>query len=70
MPTIEEFSSKRNPTRTSEDLRLLQLLLSRRTRLEATMVKGWSRSLSLELDLIGALEEAVLTGWGKRLGLT
>jgi hypothetical protein len=54
-------------THTSEDLRLLRLLHSRRHRLEGEMVRGWDTALSLELDLVHALEERVLTGWGRRL---
>ena len=56
-------------THTSDDLRLLRLLLRRRTRLEREILHCWDRALSLEIDLLVELEEAVLTSWGKRLGL-
>lgn len=55
--------------RTSEDLRLLQLLLSLRRRLEGEMVCGWNHTHSLEIDLVVALEECVLNGWAKRVGI-
>lgn len=55
--------------RTSEDLRLLRLLHIRRHRLEGERLHVWDRAISLEIDLLVALEEAVLTGWGKRLGM-
>ena len=64
-----EIQRKHGFTRTSEDLRLLRLLHARRYRLEGEMVCGWDHSHSLELDLLIALEERVLTGWGRRLGM-
>ncbi len=71
MHSLKDSPSQRKHgnTRTSEDLRLLRLLQSRRHRLEGEMGRGWTRAHSLELDLILALEEAVLTGWGTRLGI-
>ena len=71
MSTVKEHSRKRKylHTRTSEDLRLLRLLHARRHRLEGEMVLGWHHAHSLELDLLVALEERVLTGWGERLGM-
>jgi hypothetical protein len=52
-----------------EDWLLLKLLHSRRYRLESEMACGWDRSRSLELDLVSSLEESVLIGIGRRLGM-
>jgi hypothetical protein len=66
----EQGRTKHKPAwQTDEDLRLLRLLYSRRHRLEGEMVLGWDRERSLELDLLIALEECVLNGAVKRLGL-
>jgi hypothetical protein len=54
---------------TREDLQLLRLLQARRYRLEGEMGRGWDHTHSLEIDLVLSLEECVLTGWGKRLGM-
>jgi hypothetical protein len=71
MHTLRDRSRKRKRgiSRPSEDLRLLQLLLSRRRRLEGEMTGDWNRSHSLEIDLVVAMEEAVLNGWARRLGM-
>jgi hypothetical protein len=66
---IQRTKRKRCDGRTSEDLRLLRLLHARRYRLEGETVLGWNHATSLELDLLVALEEKVLDGWARRLGM-
>ena len=70
MHTLKDHPIKyKRGGRTSEDLRLLDLLLSRRRRLESEMAGGWNHAHSLEIDLVIALEEGVLNGWARRLGM-
>ena len=71
MHTLKDhpIKRKRGFTRTSEDLRLLRLLLARRSRLEGEMGCGWNYAHSLELDLLIALEDRVLSSWARRLGV-
>ena len=68
MSGIRTDKHTRSWAHTSDDLRLLRLLLRRRTRLERASLQNWDRAISLEIDLLVALEDAVLIGWG-RLGL-
>lgn len=69
MITVATPLSAARGSRTGEDLRLLQLLCSRRHRLEAGIGGEWNAAVSLELDLIIALEERVLSGAAERAGL-
>jgi hypothetical protein len=70
MTTLLRHRTKRKRSgHTSEDLRLLRLLQSRRHRLEGSTDHGWDHAISLEIDLVVALESCVLDGWAKRLGM-
>ena len=64
MRTVKDcpIKRKRDGSSTSEDSRLLRLLRSRRRRLEKGIDLGWDRIGSLELDLLIAMEERVLSG--------